>query len=186
MRVMTVAVVVVVSCLGASLPDMSAEAVEVHPVRLSVRDRIIYADSGLTLDQTQLNDLRNGLHKELIFYVDLFREWDIWPDEFISGIRITRELRSDPVKKEFYMISTVGGLVSERRFTSLESLLAEALTLKGVAVASTSGLLPGKYFVKVSVESRIRKLAPIIGYLLFFVPEKEFSVENTSEVIRVP
>ena len=40
------------------------------------------------------------------------------------------------------------------------------------------------YFVRVSIESRIRKLPPVIGYLLFFVPENDFKITRDSPVFR--
>ncbi|GBD99393.1 hypothetical protein BMS3Abin07_01428 [bacterium BMS3Abin07] len=164
----------------------STEAAEIGDVSVTINKGIISVSGNLILDDTQINDLKNGLQKELIFYVDLFRQWDIWPDEFIKGLKIIRRLKSDPVKNEFIMVSSIKGSTTEHRFNTLESLLSEALKFNNVLLSSTGDLLPGNYFVKVTAVSRIRKLAPLIGYLLFFVPEKEFTVEKNSDIFVLP
>jgi len=162
-----------------------AEAVEIGSLSL-MRDRsFISVKSSLVLDEAQTHDLENGVEKEYIFYIDLFRKWEFWPDEFIYGIKQERKIKSDPIKKEFLVTVTSEISNKERRFNSLESLLDQALKVDITDVFSTIGLPAGTYFVRVTVESRIRKLAPIIGYLLFFVPEKEFTVVRDSDVFEV-
>jgi len=39
---------------------------------------------------------------------------------------------------------------------------------------------PGQYFVRVTIESKIRKLPPVIGYLLIFLSENEFKIVKDS------
>ena len=34
--------------------------------------------------------LKRGISKEITFYIDLFKVWNIWPDEFIAGRKIVR------------------------------------------------------------------------------------------------
>lgn len=157
------------------------EGAEIINLTVTREKNSIVVNTHLALDESQINDLKNGIQKEFEFYVDLFKVWDFWPDEFVSGIKIIRTIKSDPVKKEFSMVSYYETSIKEERFNSLDTLLLDALRLEEMDAFSTKGLLPGEYFVKVSVISRIRKLAPIIGYLLFFVPEKEFSIKKNSE-----
>ncbi len=163
-----------------------AEGVELGTISVEIKEDAILVSSDLRLDEDQIEDLQNGIEKEITFYVDLFREWAVWPDEFIFGTRINRKIRSDPVKEEFSINSNGNASDDEKRFNSLASLLSEALTLKDVELSSTGHLRPGRYFVKVSAESRIRKLAPIVGYLLFFVPEMEFKVDRNSDIFMIP
>jgi hypothetical protein len=44
---------------------------------------------------------------------------------------------------------------------------------------------PGEYFVKITVDSKIRKLPPVIGYILFFVSENEFSISKDSQRFQI-
>ena len=39
---------------------------------------------------------KNGIAKEITFYIDLFRVWNMWPDEFVLGKTIVKTLRVDP------------------------------------------------------------------------------------------
>lgn len=162
-----------------------AAAVEISPLLINRDGSFISVQSSLVLDDTLINDLKNGVQKEFIFYIDLFRQWDLWPDEFIYGTKQTRTIKSNPIKKEYTVLFEDGEARNERRFNSLESLLDQALRINEIHVFSTTGLPAGHYFVRVTVESRIRKLAPIIGYLLFFVPEREFTIEKDSPLFEV-
>lgn len=161
--------------------ERASECAEIASVTVSLDRNKVKVSSDLKLDESHIRDLNEGLQKEFIFYVDLFREWNIWPDEFIHGIKITRKVRSDPVKKEFTVITSGETSFMEQRFNSLDSLLSEALRLNNVTLITTEALLPGSYYVKVTAVSRIRKHAPIIGYLLFFVPENEFDLKKVSD-----
>jgi hypothetical protein len=44
---------------------------------------------------------------------------------------------------------------------------------------------PGTYFVRVSAESKIRKLPPVIGYFMIFLPENEFKITKDSSFITI-
>lgn len=166
--------------------ERAAECVEIGTVTVVAESDTLKISSDLKLDESHISELKDGLKKEFIFYVDLFRQWTIWPNEFIHGVRIIRKISSDPVKKEFTVINSVGTSLSEQRFNSLDSLLLEALRLDGIELTKKEKLVPGSYFVKVTAESRIRKHAPIIGYILFFVPENEFEVEKISDTFIIP
>jgi hypothetical protein len=62
-------------------------------------------------------------------------------------------------------------------------MLDWALTVKDLKLIRTKELQLSDYYVKVSVESRIRELPPVIGYLLFFVPEKDFRLSKNSPLL---
>lgn len=164
---------------------LTAQAAEIRDVKVAREGSLIMVSTDLKLDDTQIEELGSGMQKELIMYIDLFRSWNLWPNEFIHGITISQVLKSDPVKKEFILVTRNGTGNRETRFNGLDTLLDKALRLENIRAFSSDGLPPGKYFVKVTAELRIRKLAPIISYLLFFVPEKEFSVWKDSEIFGV-
>lgn len=145
------------------------------------KDLAITATATLGLDNKRLGDINNGVSKELIFNVDLFRVWNNWPDEFITGSEITRTLKCDPVKGEYLASSFDGSVIEERRFKDCAALVRWALKVKASGFASTKELEPDIYFVKISVKSRIRRLPPVLNHLLFFIRENEFTVSYKSE-----
>ncbi|MBT9537320.1 MAG: DUF4390 domain-containing protein [Nitrospirae bacterium] len=145
----------------------------------------IHVTTGLMLDEKQLHDVKNGIAKEITFYIDLFRVWNMWPDEFVLGKTIVKTLRVDPVKKEYVAASSDGMTVIEKRFNELDSLLKWSLSIRDLKLTNTRELEPDGYFVRITVESRLRKLPPLISYLFFFVPEKEFTKVKDSPKFSV-
>ena len=140
----------------------------------------IVVSTGLALDEKNISDLKNGIAKEITFYIDLFRFWRMWPDEFIAGKKIVKTLRSDPIKKEYTATTFDGTTLIEKRFKRFDSMLDWTLTIKDLKLINIKELQPSNYYVKVTVESRLRQLPPVIGYLLFFVPEKDFKLSKDS------
>ncbi len=145
----------------------------------------ISVNSGLILNEKNIDDLKNGISKEITFHIDLFRVWKTWPNEFITGKKIVKTLRADPIRKEFVATSLDGFTLIEKRFRSFDSMINWALNIKNLKLVSVRELQPSEYFVRVTVESRLRNLPPVIGYLLFFVPEREFRVLKDSGVLTV-
>ena len=143
----------------------------------------ILVSAGLSLDEKNLTDLKNGISKEITFYIDLFRVWKAWPDEFIAGKKIVQTLKSDPIKKEHVATSLDGSTFIEKRFKSFDSMISWALNIKDLRLTHVRELQQSEYFVRVTVESRLRKLPPVLGYLLFFVPENDFKVIKDSPAL---
>ncbi len=162
-----------------------AKAAELSPVSVTILNGEIRAGSSVSLDPRMVEEIREGLSKEFIYYIDLFRVWDVWPNEFIAGRKIVKEIKSDPIKRQHIAVSNDGAVRIEKRFKDAESMIAWTMTIGDIGLASVNNLDRGSYFVKVTVESKIRKLPPVIGYLLFFVPEKEFSMSRNSQVFHV-
>lgn len=162
-----------------------AQAAEVIGPEARLQDGEIYASTGLSLDENYLEELRNGVTKEFRFYIDLFRVWNMWPDEFILSRSFVRTLTSDPVRKEYTATSGDGNMITKKRFKSFDSMLQWALSISNLKLTSARDLEPGVYFVRVTIESRIRKLPPVIGYFLIFLPENEFRIKKDSPFITI-
>jgi hypothetical protein len=162
-----------------------SSAAEVIGPEIKSQDRDLYVSTGLALDENSLEELRNGVTKEFRLHVDLFRVWNMWPDEFILSRSFIRTLRSDPVKMEYTATSGDGNTLTQRRFKSFESMVQWALSINNVKLANTRDLDPGVYFVRVTAESRIRKLPPVIGYFMIFLPENEFTIKKDSAPITI-
>lgn len=160
-------------------------AIEISGVDVKIHNNDIYVTTSVKPDQKFVDDMNNGLSKEFAFYIDLFRVWSVWPDEFVTGRKFVRILKSNPIKREYIASSIDGNVQLEKRFKDLESMIEWVMNIGDSKLTNIKELEPGSYFVKVSVESRIRKLPPVIGYLLFFVPEKELSVSKNSPPFQI-
>lgn len=171
--------------LALVLLPLAAEAQEIVGPRAVINDGHIVVSTALSLNEKELDDITKGISKEIDIYVDLFRVWESWPDEFVLGTKFTRTLRCDPVKKEYVATSLVGSVLREKRFTDCQGLLKWALSVNEHTLTSVTELEPSQYFVRVTAEGRLRKLPPVVGYLFFFVKEREFKVESDSAPFEV-
>jgi len=173
-------IILFLALLSLFLMPLSASGAEIiGPDARAMNDEILVS-TGLTLDEKNIGDLKNGISKEITFYIDLFRVWRMWPDEFIAGKKIVKTLRADSIKKEYTATTFDGAILIEKRFKRFDSMLDWTLTIKDLKLINIKELQPSDYYVKVTVESRLRQLPPVIGYLLFFVPEKDFERSKIS------
>jgi len=155
-------------------------ATEIIGPEIKVQDNQIRVTTSLSLNEKSLQELRNGVTKELKFNIDLFRVWKMWPDEFVSGKFFVRTLKSDPITMEYVGKSSDGNTLVQKKFKSFESMIQWALLINDVKLANVRELEQGTYFVRVTIESKIRKLPPVIGYFMIFLPENEFKIEKDS------
>ncbi len=151
-----------------------------------VNNNEISVTTSLSPEAKFVEDLNEGMTKELVFYIDMFRVWKIWPDEFVKGRKISRILKSDPIRREYIAISIDGNVSIEKRFKDIDSMLSWSLNITDIKLTGVNNLEAGKYFVKATVESNIKKLPPVIGYFLFFISEREFSVSRNSHKFQFP
>jgi hypothetical protein len=84
--------------LGAFSPRAWAADAEVIGPELKFQDGQIHVTASLSLQEKSLQELRNGVTKELRFHIDLFKVWKMWPDEYVGGRFFIRTLKSDPVR----------------------------------------------------------------------------------------
>ena len=159
--------------------SLSSPAEIIGP-EVKLQDNEIYVTTALSLDENHIQELRNGIAKEFRFYIDIFRVWKIWPDEFVLGKLFVRTLKCDPVKTEYIATSADGSTLIEKRFKSFESMVRWAVSINDLRLTNIRELEQGLYFVRVTIESKIRKLPPIIGYFMIFLPENEFKIKKNS------
>ncbi|MDI6890670.1 MAG: DUF4390 domain-containing protein [Thermodesulfovibrionales bacterium] len=157
-----------------------ASGAEIVGPEMTLQNNEIYVTTSLSLEEKHLQELRNGIAKELRVYIDLFRVWKMWPDEFVLGTSLIRTLKCDPVKSEFIATSYDGSTITEKRFKSFESMTKWALSINELKLTNIRELEPGIHFVRVTVESKIRKLPPVIGYFIIFLSENEFKISKDS------
>jgi hypothetical protein len=168
------------------LSNSFSSASEIIGPEVKLQDSEIHVTTSLSLDEKHIQELRNGIKKEFRFYIDIFRTWKMWPDEFVVGKILVRTLKCDPVKMEYIATSGDGSTLIEKRFKSFESMVRWAVSINNLKLANTRELEPGVYFVRVTVESKIRNL-PLIIRDFFIIPisENEFKIKNDSPLFNV-
>lgn len=174
-------VLMVFFLLAVSAP---AFAIEISSINTRLVNNELFASASVKPDAKFMEDMNEGLSKEFILYIDLFRVWSVWPDEFVTGKKLVRVLKSDPIKREYVATNLEGNLLLEKRFKDAESMVAWAMNISEIKLANVREFEPGTYFVKVTVESHVRKLPPVIGHIIFFVKEKD-SISKNSDQFQV-
>jgi hypothetical protein len=152
-------------------------------VRLANND--VYVSFSLVTGDKYIDEIKEGIDKELKLYIDMFRVWKVWPDEFVLGKFYSRRMKVDPIKKEYVGTSFDGNVIIERRFRSFETMLAWTLSVKDLKLTNTRELDPGLYFVRITAESKIRNLPPMIRQFFVFISENEFKVRKDSGVFVI-
>jgi hypothetical protein len=163
----------------------SADGQEISGPEVRLANSDVFVSFSLVPGAKHIQEIKEGIDKELKLYVDLFRVWKVWPDEFVLGKFYSRRMRVDPIKKEYVATSYDGSVIIERRFRSFESMLAWTLSVKDLRLTNTRELDPGQYFVRITAESKIRSLPPVIGQFFVFISENEFKIKKDSGVFAI-
>jgi hypothetical protein len=164
----------------------SGFASDITPIGVRQANNELFVTAALQPDQKLIDDLGSGLSKDLVFYIDLFRHWKVWPDEFVLGMKVVLVLQSDPIKREYIGSSTEGNIKTIKRFKDPNSMIAWGMNIPELKLTNVKALEPGDYYIKVSVESILRKLPPVIDTVVFWVSTKEFSISKDSALFRIP
>lgn len=162
-----------------------ADGIEINGPMISLQNNEIHVTATLVLDEKYIKEIRSGIEKEYRFYIDLFRVWNMWPDEFVLGKSITKTVKCDPVKGEFIATSFDGNTFIKRRFKSFESMMEWVISINDLKLTNIKELESGIHFVRVTVESKVRNLPPLIGQFLIFLSENEFVVKKDSYNFRI-
>ncbi|KWT82932.1 hypothetical protein ASN18_2293 [Candidatus Magnetominusculus xianensis] len=164
------------------LPALNS-AQEIAGVEHAVSGSNMTVSVTLSIDESQISLIREGLQKEFVFYIDIFRRWSLWPDEFVRGKRISRTIQANSVKGEYKVISSDETAVLEKRFMSFKSMLKWALMVNDVKIDMSGLEDDAPYFIRVTVESIKKKPPQVLGYVFFFVDDKDFKIKKDTDVI---
>lgn len=163
----------------------AAEGQEISGPEVRLANNDVYVSFSLVPGAKYIEEIKDGIDKELKLYIDLFRVWKVWPDEFVLGKFYSRRMKVDPIKKEYVATSFDGNVIIERRFRSFETMLVWTLSVKDLKLTNTRELDPGQYFVRITAESKIRNLPPMIRQFFVFLSENEFKVRKDSGVFVI-
>lgn len=170
--------------LSVLIPPL-AEGQEISGPEVRLANNDVYVSFSLVPGAKYIEEIKEGIDKELKLYIDLFRVWKVWPDEFVLGKFYSRRMKVDPIKKEYVATSFDGNVIIERRFRSFETMLAWTLSVKDLKLTNTRELDPGQYFVRITAESKIRNLPPMIRQFFVFLSENEFKISKDSGVFVI-
>jgi hypothetical protein len=159
---------------------------EIYGPHVKQRNNIILVSTGMNLNEKSIDEIKKGVSKVIVFHIDLYRKWRAWPDEFVTSTSVSQSINCNPVKKEFKVVSVRGRDKVEKRFESCEQLLSWSMSLPDEKLSSITVLeKDATYYVRTTVESKIRKIPRVIKSVLFFVSDTEFKLTAESEVFLI-
>ena len=175
-------IIVSVFFILAALPVTA----EILGPEIKIQDNDIFVNTGLTNTAEIEVMINSGVEKEILFTIELFRLWNFWPDEFVASKKIQRIIKYDNLRGQYLISSYDGKLQIEKKFKDFDASMKNwVFTLNKINLANTKELEPGKYYIRIVVESKSRELPPVIGLLMLFIPEVEMSFAKESQVFIV-
>ncbi|GAB5046795.1 DUF4390 domain-containing protein [Thermodesulfovibrio sp. TK110] len=171
---------------GFLLLTAYAQAIENINMEIHRESSFLIVKARIIPSQEFIEDFKNGLSKNIFILIELYRRWSIIPDEFISGVQIQRVLVSDPIKDEFIVKTLQGETLTEKRFKNWQEALDWALNIEPLKIVNINNVERGKYYIKITVESNIKKLPSVLEHILFFIPTYEKKITKESENFRLP
>jgi hypothetical protein len=156
---------------------------ELYGPHVKVRSNTILVSTGINLDKESIELIQKGVPQEATFYIDLFRQWDRWPDEFVVGMKIVQGFSCDPVKKEYVATSKRGKTINRRRFNTCEQLINWSMSLPDEKIVTTAEMEKGAYYIKVGVKRKSKRLPLFFDLLFFFLPGEKSMERNSSLIL---
>jgi hypothetical protein len=124
--------------------------------------------------------IRTGITKDITITVIVKKIKDFWPDELVKMKKFERSIHYNTLKETFTVTLSDGEVTETEIFKDYLHMVKSTLMIKDLHMVNTNDLPQGQYFVTVIMESHRIKLPPVIRHLLFFVPEKEFTIQRKS------
>ncbi|TNF55366.1 DUF4390 domain-containing protein [bacterium] len=158
---------------------------EISGPTVITEDENILVSTGLSYLGKLESTIGTGIEKKIVFTMELFRVWDLWPDEFVISKKIKRTIRYDNLRGLYFVTSRDGDSLIQKKFNDFHTMKAWAFKIEEIHIANMRELEPGNYYVKVLVESKSKKLPAVIGILMLFVPEVEMVMTKESKPFNV-
>lgn len=125
--------------------------------------------------------IKSGIEKEIIFTMELIRQWKFWPDEFVVSKKIKKTIKYDNLRDQYWTSSFDGITRTDRKFKNYAEVRNWILSVNEINLANVRELEPAKYYIRVIVESRSMDRLPVMGLLMHLVPEVDMTIARESE-----
>lgn len=129
--------------------------------------------------------INSGIGKEIIFTIELMRLWNFWPDEFVVSKKIRKVIKYDNLRNHYLVSSRDGTVRTDIKFTDFDTMKNRIFSVDPLSIANIKELDPGRYYIRVIVESKSRERLPLIGLLMHLLPEVEMSLARESQPFAV-
>jgi len=157
-------------CLPTAL--FAAEA-WMDNLRVERQDGILVVSATLRngFGKKTLEDLHNGLPKDLYYDIVLKRKQKNFLDEEILAKTLRYTVRFDTLKRQYAVMKDDGVRPQTTTWDDLESMQRAVTNIDRMPLARVDILLPGtRYYVDVQAQMQAARLPFYQEYFLFFIP----------------
>lgn len=146
-----------------------------------IKDSAIIVNTGIVNVKELEKSVKSGIEKEVVFTVELFRAWPLWPDEFVSTKKIKMIIKYDNLRDQYWASSSDHDNMKARKFREflpIQNLLA---SISPISLGNIKSFETGEYYVRVVIESKSMEYPLLMGLLMHLIPETEMSLAKESE-----
>lgn len=178
-------VIILFACFVLLSLSPTALTTEILYPEIRIQDNNIIVNTGLSNLKEMEAAIKTGVEKEIVFTVELFRVWNLWPDEFVFSKKVRRIIKYDNLREQYLVSSDDVGSRTKKTFKDFNSMKTWAFMVNEINLANIRELEPGNYYLRVIAESKSRELPSVIGLLMLFIPEAETSLARESQTFNV-
>jgi hypothetical protein len=160
-------------------------AADITTINYRQVNRDVVVNTFLQFDEKIIDDINEGLPKEITFTVSLVKNRRLWPNEISQARVIVRSLRSNPIKREYIGENSSDGEKRVMRFRDAGSMIAWGGSIRELKLSDVDIEEDAEYFIRITAESRMLALPSVVDALLFFIPTREFSVTKETGLFRL-
>ncbi|MBI4847094.1 MAG: DUF4390 domain-containing protein [Nitrospirae bacterium] len=167
-------------CLALISTDTSAITPDIIGPETKIINNNIIVTTFITDTADLQQTINSGLAKEIIFTVELMRSLDLWADEFVVSKKIRKIVKYDNLRDQYLTSVRDGVTRTDKKFTDFNKMKDWIFSIDTINIANIKELEAGSYYIRLIVESRSRERLPLIGSLIYFIPEVEMSLAKES------
>ena len=132
---------------------------------------LVSADLIRGFSQTTMEEIQNGIPKDLYYYILLKKRQPLWFDEELRSKTVKYTVKYDLLKKQYLITKRIDRSVRKEVTDSFDGMKRLISTIKNVKIAQTDVLDSREtYYVSVKAEMKASQQPYYLDYLLFFIP----------------
>ena len=149
----------------------SGERIANLVVQIKNSDILVSANLIRGFSQTTEEDIRNGIPKDLYYYILLTRHQPLWFDEEMLSKTIKYTVKYDLLKKQFVVTRRENSAVQQEILEDFVAMKRLISTINNVKITTIQALNDqDTYYVSIKAEMKAAKLPFYLDYFLFFIP----------------
>jgi hypothetical protein len=162
--------------------NISDLSVTIQNKDIMVSARLIGAFSN-TIEE----DIKNGIPKDLFYYVLLKRRQNNWIDEELLQVTIKYTIKYDILKKQYIVTSREGTKNSQRVIENYQEMADLITRVNNVKLTETDIFNSNEsYYVSVKAEMKATAIPLHLDYFFFFIPFLELDTPWADSSIIYP